>query len=79
MRVAIEPTDARSDEESIDLAEEEAQIDAHRSMLENTNAWFFEELKRKQAETLKKRLADREKQAVKPTREQPKESAPETE
>ena len=47
-------------------------MEAHRSMLENTNAWFFEELKRKQAETLKKRLAEREKQVVKPVREQPK-------
>jgi hypothetical protein len=34
-------------------------------MLENTNAWFFEELRRKQAENMKKRLAEREKQAPK--------------
>lgn len=41
-------------------------------MLENTNAWFFEELRRKQAENLRKRLADREKQVPK-VREIPKE------
>jgi hypothetical protein len=48
-----------SESDDFDNIEEQAQIDAHRTMLENTNAWFFEEMRKKQQEVLKKRMLEK--------------------